>query len=36
MKVPIDGAWASGALRAVVFVQDDKTREIYGTGQLAF
>ena len=36
VKVPIDRAWASGALRAVVFVQDDKTREIYGTGQLAF
>jgi len=36
VKVPIDGAWASGALRAVVLVQDEKTREIYGTGQLAF
>jgi len=36
VKVPIDGAWASGKLRAVVLVQDDKTREIYGTGQLAF
>ena len=36
VKVPIDGAWASGALRAVVFVQDEKTREIHGTGQLAF
>ena len=36
VKVPIDGAWASGALRAVVFVQDEKTREIYGTGHLAF
>ena len=36
VKVPIDGAWASGALRAVVLVQDEKTREIYGTGQLTF
>jgi len=36
VKVPIDGAWASGALRAVVFVQDEKTREIHGTGQLVF
>ncbi len=36
VKVPIDGAWTSGSLRAVVFVQDEKTREIYGTGQLAF
>ena len=36
VKVPIDGAWASGTLRAVVFVQDEKTREIYGTSQLAF
>ena len=35
VKVPNDGAW-SGALRAVVFVQDEKTREIYGTSQLAF
>jgi hypothetical protein len=36
VKVPIDGAWASRALRAVVLVQDEKTREIHGTGQLAF
>jgi hypothetical protein len=36
VKVPIDGAWASGTLRAVVLVQDEKTREIHGTGQLAF
>ena len=36
VKVPVDGAWASGTLRAVVFVQDEKTREIHGTGQLAF
>jgi hypothetical protein len=35
VQVPIDAAWASGALRAVVLVQDEKTREIYGTGQLA-
>ncbi len=34
--VPIDAAWASGRLRAVVFIQDDKTREIHGTGQIAF
>jgi hypothetical protein len=36
VKVPVDGAWASGTLRAVVLVQDEKTREIHGTGQLAF
>ena len=36
VKVPIDAAWASGALRVVVLVQDEKTREIHGTGQLAF
>jgi len=36
VKVPIDGAWTSGSLRAVVFVQDEKTREIYGTSQLTF
>jgi hypothetical protein len=35
VKVPIDAAWASGRLRAVVFVQDDQTREIRGAGQLA-
>ena len=35
VKVPIDAAWASGRLRAVVIVQDEKTREIHGTGQLA-
>jgi hypothetical protein len=34
--LPIDAAWASGRLRAVVFVQDDKTREIHGTGHIAF
>ena len=34
MTVPIDAAWASGRLRAVVIVQDEKTREIHGTGQL--
>jgi hypothetical protein len=36
VKVPIDGAWTSGTLRAVVLVQDATTREVYGTGQLAF
>ena len=36
VKVPIDAAWATGSLRAVVFVQDERTREIHGTGQLAF
>ncbi|MEO5822165.1 MAG: DUF1223 domain-containing protein [Vicinamibacteraceae bacterium] len=36
VKVPIDAAWAAGALRAVVIVQDSRTREIHGTGQLAF
>jgi hypothetical protein len=36
VKVPIDAAWTAGSLRAVVFVQDDRTREIHGTGQLAF
>jgi hypothetical protein len=36
VPVPIDADWASSRLRAVVFVQDDKTREIHGTGQLAF
>ena len=36
VKVPIDGAWASGTLRAVVLVQDATTREVYGTGLLAF
>jgi hypothetical protein len=36
VNVPTDGAWASGALRVVVLVQDEKTREIHGTGQLAF
>jgi hypothetical protein len=36
VKVPIDAAWANGSLRAVVFVQDERTREIHGTGQLAF
>ena len=36
VKVPIDGAWTSGTLRAVVLVQDPTTREVYGTGQLAF
>jgi hypothetical protein len=36
VKVPIEGAWASGRLRAVVIVQDEKTREIHGTGQLTF
>ncbi len=35
ITVPLDAAWASGRLRAVVIVQDDKTREIHGTGQLA-
>ncbi len=35
VAVPIDGAWASGRLRAVVFVQDEKTRAVHGTGQLA-
>jgi hypothetical protein len=34
VKVPIDAAWASGALRVVVLVQDEKTREIHGTGQV--
>jgi len=36
VKVPNDGAWGAGAVRAVVFVQDEKTREIYGTSQLTF
>lgn len=36
VPVPIESAWVSGRLRAVVFVQDDRTREIHGTGQLAF
>jgi hypothetical protein len=36
IKVPLDAAWASGRLRAVVIVQDEKTREIHGTGQLTF
>ncbi len=36
VKVPIDAAWSAGSLRAVVFVQDDRTREIHGTGQLTF
>jgi hypothetical protein len=36
VKVPIDAAWTSGSLRAVVFVQDERTREIHGSGQLAF
>ena len=36
VPVPIDPAWASGRLRAVVFVQDQRTRAIHGTGQLAF
>ncbi len=34
VKVPIDAAWSSGRLRAVVIVQDEKTREIHGSGQL--
>lgn len=34
VPVPIDAAWAAGRLRAVVFVQDEKTREVHGTGQL--
>jgi hypothetical protein len=34
VPVPIHAAWASGRLRAVVFVQDEKTREVHGTGQL--
>lgn len=36
VPVPIESAWAPGRLRAVVFVQDERTREIHGTGQLAF
>lgn len=35
VPVPIDAAWASGRLRAVVFIQNERTREIHGTGQLA-
>jgi hypothetical protein len=35
VTVPIDDAWTSGRLRAVVFVQDERTREIHGTGQHA-
>jgi hypothetical protein len=35
VAVTIDPAWASNRLRLVVFVQDEKTREVHGTGQLA-
>jgi hypothetical protein len=36
VSVPIDPAWQAAALRAVVLVQDDKTREIHGVAQIPF
>ena len=32
VPLKLDGAWKPAALRAVVIVQDEKTREVYGVG----
>jgi hypothetical protein len=36
VSVPVDPAWQAAALRAVVLVQDEKTREVHGVAQVAF
>ena len=34
VPVDVDASWSTTALRAVVIVQDEKTREVYGTGHV--
>jgi hypothetical protein len=34
VPLDVDGSWSRAALRAVVIVQDEKTREVHGTGHV--